>query len=89
MLISSRKQCEITTDIVNNDIPLLLSKEAMKKANMKLDLVNDKAEIFGEEVTLQNTSSGHYCVPLKDIQVPIEQSYFSDKRLNDKKQILK
>ena len=34
------------TDVVNSKIPLLLSKMAMKKAKIKLDLVHDKAEIF-------------------------------------------
>ena len=42
------KKCTIETDVVESDIPLLMSKSAMKKAGMKLDLVNDRAEIFGE-----------------------------------------
>ena len=44
------KKCTIETDVVESDIPLLMSKSAMKKAGMKLDLVNDRAVIFGEEV---------------------------------------
>ena len=54
----------INTDVVKSDIPLLLSKEAMKKAKVKLDLENDRAEILGVEVTLNATQSGHYCVPI-------------------------
>ena len=36
----------------------------MKKAKMKIDLEKDVCEIFGKEVELMTTSSGHYCVPL-------------------------
>ena len=53
-------ECEIEADVVESDIPLLLSKDSMKKAKMKLDLENDSASIFGNEVQLQCTSSGHY-----------------------------
>ena len=55
----------IQTDVVESDIPLLLSKDAMKKARVKLDLENDAAEIFGKAVPLDMTSSGHYCVPIR------------------------
>ena len=54
----------IHTDIVDSDIPLLLSKNSMKEAKIKLDLENDKVEIFGKLLYLDCTSSRHYCVPL-------------------------
>ncbi|ESO92681.1 hypothetical protein LOTGIDRAFT_175676 [Lottia gigantea] len=54
----------IKTDVAESDIPLLLSRKAMKSAQVKLDLENDMAVIFGEEVILNLTSSGHYCVPI-------------------------
>ena len=54
---------------------MLLSKKAMKKANMKLDLANDKAEIYGQVVHLQITSTGHYCVPLKETSVQIKNCF--------------
>ena len=50
----------------------------MKKANKKLDLINDKAEKFDENVLLQNISPGHYCIPINDVQIPI-QGTFIDK----------
>ena len=40
------KDVMIKVDIIDSDIPLLLSKSAMKSAKVKLDLENDKAEIF-------------------------------------------
>ena len=54
---------------------MLLSKKAMKKVNMKPDMVNDKAEIYEQVVVLQNTSTVHYSVPLKEISVHIKD-YF-------------
>lgn len=47
----------------------------MKKVNMKPDMVNDKAEIYEQVVVLQNTSTVHYSVPLKEISVHIKD-YF-------------
>ena len=31
---------------------------------MKLDLENDKAELFGQDVALKTTQRGHYILPL-------------------------
>ena len=62
----------IKTDVVTSDIPLLLSLETMKKAGVKLDLVNDSAEIFGKHIPLNHTESGHYCIPLNKDTLPIE-----------------
>jgi hypothetical protein len=36
----------IRTDVVDSDIPLLLSKDVMKRAKVKLDLEHDTAEIL-------------------------------------------
>ena len=54
----------LSTDIVERDIPLLLSRESMKKASMSIDFSNDTAQIFGQCVPLNVTRSGHYTVPL-------------------------
>ena len=40
------KSIVIRADVVDSDIPLLLSKDSMKKAKIKLDLENDQAEFF-------------------------------------------
>ena len=53
-------------DVVDCFIPLLLSKNAMKRGEMKIDLVNDTASIRGRQIKLKCTSSGHYCIPLQD-----------------------
>ena len=60
------KACKIETEVVKSDIPLLLSKASLKKANTVIDLQNDTAVMFGEHINLEFTSSGHYCVNILD-----------------------
>ena len=55
-VIISGVQATVTTDVVEYDIHLLLSKEAMKE---------DKKNIFGKKVKIYFTSTGHYCIKLK------------------------
>ena len=45
------KTVTIKTDLVDSDIPLLLSKDSMKRARIKLDLENDTAEVLGVPVS--------------------------------------
>ncbi|CAF2215355.1 unnamed protein product [Rotaria magnacalcarata] len=54
----------IETDVIDSDIPLLLSRSAMKKANTKLDFTQDSAVMLGKVIPLSCTSSGHYCIPV-------------------------
>ena len=56
------KHCEIDVGIVKENIPLLLSKTSLKKCNVILDMNNGKARIFGKEVDLHFSTSGHYCI---------------------------
>ena len=60
----------LTTDVVDCDIPLLLSKSAMKSAGIVIDMNDDSARIFGKTVPLDTTTSGHYCVPIK-VEYPV------------------
>lgn len=57
-------RANITTDVVECDIPLLMSKDSMKKAKMILDFERDIAKIVGRKILLKCTSSGHYALPL-------------------------
>ena len=67
------KDVTIKTDVVESDIPLLLSRTAMKKAAIKMDLEHDTATIMGKEIALNLTSSGHYCIPIdKSQEVSVE-----------------
>ena len=54
----------IKTDVVKSDIPLLLSRTAMKAMDCKMDFEKDTAELFGKKVNMHLTSSGHYCIPI-------------------------
>ena len=54
----------ISTDVIKKEIPLLLSRESMKTAQMKLDFSKDTVYMCGEEIQLSSTKSGHYTIPL-------------------------
>lgn len=54
------------TEDVPADIPMLLSKASLKRASAVLDIANDKATMFKQPVKLEQISSGHYCVNLRD-----------------------
>ena len=58
------KKLHINTDIVEADIPLLLSTSAMKKAQMQLNFANDTLSAFGQELPLKMTSNGLYSLPI-------------------------
>ena len=62
----------IKTEVVDTDIPLLLSKPDMKRLGFKINLANDTLEINGRNIELDTTSSGHYFIPLKDCEMQIE-----------------
>ena len=44
--------------------PLLLSKDAIKKAETSADFINDTVKILGETIDLEFTTSGHYMIPI-------------------------
>ena len=52
----------IKTYVVNSEIPLVFSKYAMTKANMKCDLEIYKAAIFGKDVILVNSANEQYYI---------------------------
>ena len=54
----------LTTDVISNDLPLFLSKEAMKRANTQIDFASDKINILGRDVQVFFSTSGHYCIPI-------------------------
>ena len=54
----------IQVDIIDSDIPLLLSKDEMKNLGMVLDMKNDAAYINGEPLKVNTTSAGHFIIDL-------------------------
>ena len=59
-----KTDCKINVEVIPIQLPLLLSKESLKRAGAELDLLNDEAVLFGEKLKLELTSSGHYCVSI-------------------------
>ena len=54
----------IESDVVDCDVPLLMSISSMKRANMHLNFENDTANTFNQDINLIVTKSGHYAIPL-------------------------
>ena len=50
--------------VIENDLPLLLTKGSMKKINVTVDFANDKVSFLDQNVDIILTSSGHYAVPI-------------------------
>lgn len=61
-----KTKCHIETEVVKVDIPLLLSKSSLKRAGTVLDMENDRAVMFKQQIPLEFTSSGPYCVDIRD-----------------------
>ena len=60
----------IQADIVNAEIPLLLSNSSMKRLRMSVNFDNDTADILGNSVPLATTSAGLYALPItKPVQL--------------------
>ena len=75
----------IKAEVVSKDIPLLLSKKAMKDAKVNINFVNNKIEIFGSDLDIICSTSGH-CMPI----FLIEHIYYENKSevllsMNDKR----
>ena len=56
----------IHVDIIESDIPLLLSKGEMKTLGMTLDMKNDAAYANGKPLKVSTTSAGHFIIDLID-----------------------
>ena len=54
----------LSTDVVDCNIHLLLSKQSMKKAKMCLNFGEDIATVGAHTIKLKCSSSGHYIIPL-------------------------
>ena len=63
-VIIGSKKFQIETDVIEGDIPLLLSKSSMKRGNMKINFQDDRIAILDENIPLMKTSSGYYTIPI-------------------------
>ena len=62
--IIGKKEKLIVVDIVECNIPLLISKPTMIQLEMTIDFINSKATALGQRIKLETTMSGHYCIPI-------------------------
>ena len=68
------KQYMMSIDVVKNDIPLLISKKSMKTLGMKLNFLNDTADVDGKSIPLICSSTGHYSLPLTKWDLDVEST---------------
>ena len=57
-------EVSIITDVVNSDIPLLLSIDTMKRAGTCLNFEDDTVTMLKKKIPLSCTLSGHYYIPI-------------------------
>ena len=63
----------INTDVVESNIPLLLSIKAMKKAGMVWDFKQGTIEVFGKVVQLHISSCGHHSIPIIISEISVKE----------------
>ena len=68
------KNVSLKTDVVKSEIPLLLNNESMKAAESIIDFVNDRINMFGKDIHLNFTTSGHYAIPLNETNLNLKTS---------------
>ena len=76
------KDIFIKTNILDSNILLLLSKQSIKTACFKHNLENDAAEIWGNNIVLDCTTSRHYCI-LLNINKLEECAFVKNKTIKD------
>ena len=64
----------LTYDVIDAELPLLLGKDTMKKAETEINLHKDKVTMLGCEQPLSYTASGHYTVALSPQVLTIESN---------------
>lgn len=70
---------KLRTHVVNCDVPLLLSRDSLKRADAEIEFKTDTIVLLGEKMNVLVTSSGHLCVPLgnNDKSLSVKQVLFS------------
>ena len=76
------KNISITTDVVDSDIPLLLSIKTMKDFGMVWDFQKGTVSVFGKEVTLDVSSCGHHSIQILPSEVTVEECTFVSKHID-------
>ena len=64
----------IESDVVDNDISVLISKSAMRKANTRIDFQSNTVTMLGQTQQVIITTSSHYAIPLSNSQQILKDS---------------
>ena len=64
----------INTDVVTEYLPLLMSKESLKRARAEINFIDDSIHIMGQRLKLVESQSGHYMLPLTRTRACLEAS---------------
>jgi transposase InsO family protein len=67
------KDILLETHIVDNDVPLLLSRESMKKMGAIIDFRENTLQVLGGQGDIQITQSGHVVVPIGRCQEKLDK----------------
>ena len=78
------RKVKLLVDVVECDIPLLMSKETMEGMKMKIDFATGMANVLGQDIKLVLTRSGHYCIPLSQCIKEEVCAVFNDSELGHK-----
>ena len=78
-------KCTIETDVVANEIPLILSRKSKNRAKIEIDSKNRTALIFGKEVQLQISPAYHLCVPIGQVIISLDEIKYASMSKSYKK----
>ena len=69
-----KSRIQIGTDVVDCDIPLLFSKNSLKKGKGSINFEQDTIQILNQKLKLEQSSTGHYFLRLaRNTESPIEE----------------
>ena len=64
LVLIGEQELLLDVDVVDNDIPLSISKPTMTKMGMKIDFLNHEVTIGNQRIKLECNKSGHYVLLL-------------------------
>ena len=76
------EKTKIMADVVDREIPLLISKPEMKKRGFRINFEDDTVEVGNMKHELMTTKSGHFKIPLwkqEEVNVVLEDKAYDDK----------
>ena len=63
------KKCKLRTEVVEGDIPLLMSNKSMTDAGTVINLKDNKITMLEQDLPLIKTSNGHSCIQISPVEL--------------------